>query len=88
MLSERLTFRVAEDHGGRQIVEVNALDTHQSWSRYEAYRDRVVPVAFRTDGGPLFVGMVGFVALVLSAWVAKRTYWLVAHRIGAHRAEG
>lgn len=88
VLTERLTFRVAEDRGDRQIVEVNALDTHQSWSRYEAYRDRVVPIAFRTDGGPLFIGMVGFVALVISALAAKRAYWLVANRIGAHPAEG
>ena len=86
LLSRRQTFQVVESRGGRQIVEVNALDIHQSWSRYEAYRDRIVPIAFRTDGGPLFVGMIGFVALVLSAWAAKRTYWLVANRIGAHGA--
>lgn len=87
MLSERLTFRVLESTGERQIVEVNVLDTHQSWSRYEAYRDHVVPIAFRTDGGPFFIGMIGFVALVAAAWIAKRTYWLVANRIGAHPAE-
>lgn len=86
VLSTRQTFRVVEHRGDRQIVEVNVLDTHQSWSRYEAYRDRIVPVAFRTDGGPFFIGMIGFVALVAAAWVAKRTYWLVANRIGAHAA--
>ena len=84
MLSDRQTFRVLEDRGDRQIVEVNTLDTHQSWSRYEAYRDRIVPVSFRTDGGPLFIGMIGFVAAVAAAWIARRAYWFVAHRIGAH----
>ena len=86
VLSERQTFRVVEDRGDHQIVEVNVLDSHQSWSRYEAYRDRVVPIAFRTDGGPFFIGMVGFAVLVVAAWIAKRTYWLVAQRIGAHSA--
>ena len=85
-LSKRQAFRVVENRGDRQIVEVNVLDTHQSWSRYEAHRDRIVPIAFRTDGGPLFIGMIGFVTLVAAAWVAKRTYWLVANRIGAHHA--
>ena len=84
VLSKRQTFQVVESRGDRQIVEVNVLDTHQSWSRYEAYPDRIVPIAFRTDGGPLFIGMIGFVTLVAAAWVAKRTYWLVASRIGAH----
>ena len=88
VLSERQTFQVIENRGDRQIVEVNVLDTRQSWSRYEAYRDRIVPIAFRTDRGPLFIGMIGFVAIVLSAWAAKRTYWLVANRIGAHPGEG
>ena len=88
MLSERQTFQVIENRGDRQIVEVNVLDTRQSWSRYEAYRDHIVPIAFRTDRGPLFIGMIGFVAIVLSAWAAKRTYWLVANRIGAHPGEG
>ena len=86
VLSERQTFRVIEDRDDRQIVEVNALDTHQSWSRYEAYRDRIVPISFRTDGGPLFIGMIGFVAAIAAAWIAKRTYWFVAKRIGAHAA--
>ena len=84
VLSERRTYRVVEERGDRQIVEVNALDTHQSWSRYEAYRDRIVPISFRTDGGPFFIGMIGFVAAIAAAWIAKRTYWVVANRIGAH----
>ena len=84
VLSERRTFRIIEDRGDRQIVEVNALDTHQSWSRYEAHRDRIVPISFRTDGGPLFIGMIGFVAAIGAAWIARRTYWFVANRIGAH----
>ena len=86
VLSERQTFRIIEARGDRQIVEVNALDTHQSWSRYEAYRDRIVPIAFRTDGGPLFIGMIGFLAAIAAAWIARRTYWFVANRIGAHAA--
>ncbi len=44
-------------------------------------------IAFRTDGGPLLIGMIGFATLVAAAWVAKRTYWLVANRIGAHAAQ-
>ena len=86
MLSERQTFRLIEDGVDRQIVEVNLLDTHQSWSRYEAYRDRIVPITYRTDGGPFFIGMIGFVAAVVAAWIARRTYWFVARRIGAHAA--
>ena len=86
MLSDRQTFTVLEDHGERQIIEVNVLDTHQSWSRYEAYRDRVVPIAFRTDGGPFFAGLLGFVVIAAAAWIAKRVYWHVATRIGAHAA--
>ena len=86
VLSERQSFRVIEDRGDRQTVEVNALDEHQSWSRYEAYRDRIVPISYRTDGGPLFIGMIGFVAAVFAAWIARRTYWFVAKRIGAHPA--
>ena len=84
VLSERRSFRVVEDHGERQIVEVNDLDRHQSWSRYGAFRDHIVPISYRTDGGPLFIGMIGFVAAVLAAWTAKRAYWFVAKRIGAH----
>ena len=84
VISERRSFRVIENRGDRQVVEVNALDDHQSWSRYEAYRDRIVPIAFRTDGGPLFIGMIGFVVAIAAAWIAKRTYWFVAKRIGAH----
>ena len=84
VLSERRSFRVIEDRGERQVVEVNDLDSHQSWSRYEAYRDRIVPVSYRTDGGPLFIGMIGFIAAIAAAWIAKRTYWFVAKRIGAH----
>ncbi len=84
VLSGRRSFRVVEDHGERQIVEVNDLDRHQSWSRYEAFRDRIVPISFRTDGGPLFIGMIGFAAAVFAAWTARRTYWFVAKRIGAH----
>jgi len=86
LLSERQTFRIIENRGDRQIVEVNALDTRQSWSRYEAHREHIVPIAFRTDGGPLFIGMIGFVAAIAAAWIAKRTYWFVANRIGAHAA--
>ena len=87
-LSQRQSFRVIEDGADRQVVEVNVLDANQSWSRYEAYRDRVVPVSFRTDGGPLFIGMIGFVAAIAAAWIARRTYWFVANRIGAHAANG
>ena len=87
-LSQRQSFRVIEDGVDRQVVEVNVLDANQSWSRYEAYRDRVVPVSFRTDGGPLFIGMIGFVAAIAAAWIARRTYWFVANRIGAHAANG
>ena len=87
-LSRRQTFRVVEDGVDRQVVEVNVLDANQSWSRYEAYRDRVVPVSFRTDGGPLFIGMIGFVAAIAAAWIARRTYWFVANRIGAHATNG
>ena len=84
VLSERQSFRVIEDHGDRQIIEVNDLDSHQSWSRYEAFRDRIAPISYRTDGGPLFIGMIGFMAAICAAWIAKRTYWFVAKRIGAH----
>ena len=88
VFSRRQTFRVVEDGVDRQVVEVNVLDANQSWSRYEAYRDRVVPVSFRTDGGPLFIGMIGFVAAIAAAWIARRTYWFVANRIGAHATNG
>ena len=82
--SRRQRFRIIESHGDSQIVEVDSRDTIRSWSRYEAYRDRIVPIAFRTDGGPLFKGMIAFVVVVFAAWVAKWTYWFVANRIGAH----
>jgi len=84
VLSERQSFRVIEDHGDRQIVEVNELDRHQSWSRYEAFRDHIVPISHRTDGGPLFIGMIGFMAAIGAAWIAKQAYWFAAKRIGAH----
>ena len=84
--SRREPFRILESHGDRQIVEVNARDTVQSWSRYEAYRDRIVPIAYRPDVRPLFKGMIAFVIAIAAAWIAKRTYWLVARRIGAHPA--
>ena len=86
-ITPNLRYYVIEDRGERQLVEVNDLDSHQSWSRYEAYRDRVVPVSYRTGGGPLFIGMIGFVAAIFAAWIAKRTYWFVAKRIGAHASE-
>ena len=46
--------------------------------------DRIVPVALRTGGGPLFVAMISFVVLAGAAWMAARTYWPVASRIDAH----
>ena len=36
-LGERQSFEVIESDDARQVVEVNVLDTHQSWSRYEAF---------------------------------------------------
>ena len=44
------TFRVLKDDGRRQLIEVEFEGPYQSWSRYEAYPDRVVPVAYYSVG--------------------------------------
>ena len=35
----------------------------------------------------LFIGMIGFIAAIAAAWIAKRTYRFVAKRIGVHATE-
>ena len=67
-------FTVLEDDGARQLVEVRFAGPYKSVSRYEAYADRVVPLAYRgmvwsRDGDwDWLVFFVAVVAAGLTAW--------------------
>lgn len=61
-------YTLIEDRKTSQIIEVKYANTHTSWSRYEAYEDRIVPVSYRTDGGILsLVLIVGLLAIAILA---------------------
>jgi hypothetical protein len=47
---DSMSFQVLENDGARQLIEVKYDGAYRSWSRYEAYRDRAVPVAYRSYG--------------------------------------
>lgn len=66
------SFRVLEDDGTRQVVEVKLDSRHKSLSRYEAYDDRAVPVAFRsaTWGRENSYLTVFFMVVAIAALVA------------------
>ena len=76
-----LSFRVLEDDGTRQLVEVQFDGPYQSWSRYEAYADRAVPLAYYSSAGPDDQGRIWpLVRLALTLAIC-----LVA-ALGAHAA--
>ena len=63
-----LIFRVLEDDGQRQLVEVSNDGFHPFTTRYEAYSDRVVPLAYR--GRSWAIGWVGGLLLAgAAAWL-------------------
>jgi hypothetical protein len=48
---DSMSFVVLENDGGpRQLIEVKYDGAYRSHSRYEAYRDRAVPIAYRSYG--------------------------------------
>ena len=55
----KVSYRVIEDRGDEQVVEVDwADDDYSSWSRYRATESRVEPIRSRMFGfGTFFVGM-------------------------------
>ena len=66
------SFRVLEDDGTRQLVEVQFEGPYRSWSRYEAYRDRAVPVAYYSSGSEdsRWPELARFVVLLLFSGLA------------------
>src|SRR5262245_23405814 len=59
-------YRVVEDRKTSQLIEVEFSNTHRSWSRYEAFDDRIVPVSYRTDGS--FFSLIPVFGLLLAGF--------------------
>jgi hypothetical protein len=73
------SYTVIEDRKISQIIEVQFINSHRSWSRYEAFEDRIVPISYRTDGsllslipifGLLFAGI--FIGRRVTKWARQK----------------
>lgn len=75
---DSLSFRVLENDGARQLIEVKYDGAYRSWSRYEARRDRAVPVAYRSYGwgdpvsSHAAIWLCALLVAGLAAWAAAR----------------
>ena len=74
-------YEVLEDRKTSQIIEVRYGNTHTSWSRYEAYEDRIVPLSYRTDGSILSLVPI-FGLLVIAVLVGRRLTKLIRPKLG------
>lgn len=75
------SYKVLEDRKTSQIIEVRYGNTHTSWSRYEAYEDRIVPLSYRTDGS--FLSLVPiFGLLMIAVLVGRRLTKLMRLKLG------
>lgn len=74
-------YEVLEDRRTSQIIEVRFANTHTSWSRYEAYEDRIVPLSYRTDGSMLSIFPI-FGLMVIAILVGRRLTKLIRLKLG------
>jgi hypothetical protein len=71
------SFTVLKSRSGYQLVEVQFDGPYESVSRYEAYADRVVPVAYRSmtwgeaQDRHWIVFLMGVALAALAAWAAS-----------------
>ena len=75
------SYKVIEDRSVSQIVEVRFRNTYASWSRYEAYDDRIVPISHRTDGSFYVFIPVFAVLLAAALFVARRVTRLLRQKL-------
>lgn len=73
-------YKVIEDRKASQIIEVKFSNTHTSWSRYEAFDDRIVPISYRTDGSILSLIPI-FGLLLAGIFVGRRVTKLLRQRL-------
>jgi hypothetical protein len=73
-------YEVLEDRKTSQIIEVRYGNTHTSWSRYEAYEDRIVPLSYRTDGSILSLIPI-FGLLIAGFFVGRRVTKLLRQKL-------
>jgi hypothetical protein len=74
------TYKVIEDRKSSQIIEVTFSNTHTSWSRYEAFDDRIVPISYRTDGSILSLIPI-FGLLIAGVLVGRRVTKLLRQKL-------
>ena len=87
----QFSFSVLEDDGRRQLVEVSTTGVITSRSRYEAFADRVVPIAYQSyawghesgGGVPTFVILGCVVALLAGLATGFAVKRLVIPRLTA-----
>jgi hypothetical protein len=61
-------FKVIEQRAAAQVIEVAHSNTYTSWSRYEAFDDRIVPISFRHTGGAIAALLPG-IPILIAAFV-------------------
>lgn len=60
---------VLERHSDWQLIEYHFGNTHDSVSRYRAFKDRIEPVSYRVTGG---VGLIfGAIVLLVPVWIVS-----------------
>lgn len=68
-------FKLIEQRPASQVIEIVHSNSYTSWSRYEAFDDRIVPISYRHAGGPadaLLAGIPILIAAFVSAVKAGR----------------
>jgi len=95
----KVSYRVIEDRGGEQVVEVDwADDDYSSWSRYRATESTVEPIWSSMFGfGTFFVGM-GYISLpfalvvyligLVMKWALRRASVVAPDSTGSRGALG
>ena len=74
---------VLERHPGWQLVEYRYGNTHDSISRYRAFKDHIEPVSYRITMHP---GLIfGAVVLLLPAWIVSALINVVWRRVVGRR---
>ncbi len=66
-------YKVLEDKGDWQTIEVSYRNTHHSWSLYRAYENRIEPISYRVGNmGTALPGMIlGVIVCVLLSKIIK-----------------
>lgn len=92
----QFSFAVLEDDGRRQLVEVSTTGAIKGRSRYEAYTDRVMPIAYQgyaweygDEGGgvPRFVVLACLIGLLIAFAAGYGVKWmlgLLRSRVASH----